>query len=127
MAVKFKIPNNISDETAKFIKDVLKELNKKDVIQNIDLGALNMLTVSYEMFLQASDALLDDGPVIANKYGDSIPHPAQTVATKNYNQVMKIMTEYGLTIKSRTNIKSIGTDKKEKSPLETFFSGKEVR
>lgn len=124
MAVKFKIPRNVSEETSRFIRDVLKELNKKNAIQNIDLGALNMLTVSYEMYLQASEKLLSDGPLINNKYGDVIPHPAQTIATKNYAQVMKIMTEYGLTIKSRTSMKSTGSDEKEESPLDKFFKKK---
>lgn len=124
MAVKFNIPENISDETGKFIKDVLKELNKKKAIQNIDLGALNMLTVSYEMYLKASTMLLKDGPITQNKYGDKIPHPAQTIATKNYGQVMKIMTEYGLTIKSRTSIKSATPDEGTESPLDKFFNAK---
>jgi len=124
MAVKFKIPDNVSLETSKFIKDVLKELNKNNAIQNIDLGALNMLTVSYEMYLQASGKLLQDGPLMKNKYGDVIPHPAQTIATKNYGQVMKIMTEYGLTIKSRTSMKVTTSLDKEVSPLDKFFDGK---
>lgn len=121
MAVKFKIPTKVSKETKQFIKDVLKELNSKDAIQDIDLGALNMLTVSYEMYLQASERLLKDGPLIKNKYDDLIPHPAQTIATKNYGQVMKIMTEYGLTIKSRGQIKGVVTEDKDHCPLESFI------
>lgn len=127
MAVKYIIPDNVSEETEKFIKDVLRELNKKKAIQNIDLGAINMLTVSYEMYLQASKILLEEGALIRNKYGDVIPHPAQTIATKNYAQIMKIMTEYGLTIKSRTKIKTVASENKVKSPIEQFFSGKQTR
>ena len=37
----------------------------------------------------------------------------RNIATKNYAQVMKIMTEYGLTIKSRGSIKSLKSDKEE--------------
>lgn len=124
MAVKYKIPENVSDETTRFIKDVLKELNKTKSIQNIDLGALNMLTVSYEMYLQASEMLLREGAVLRNKYGDIIPHPAQTIATKNYAQVMKIMTEYGLTIKSRTQMKVGNTADEKESPVDKFFKEK---
>lgn len=32
MAVKFRIPKNVSTETSKFIRDVLKELNNKGTI-----------------------------------------------------------------------------------------------
>lgn len=124
MAVKYRIPKNVSKETKKFIRLVLKELNEKEAIQNIDLGAINMLTVSYEMYLQASEILLKEGALIENKYGDTIPHPAQTIATKNYGQVMKIMTEYGLTIKSRKSMKSGNTEDKKDTPLEKYFAGK---
>lgn len=123
-SVKFKIPDNVSNETSKFIKDVLRELNKRNTIQIVDLGALRMLTVSYEMYLQASGILLQDGPIKLNRAGDIVSHPAQTIATKNYAQVMKIMTEYGLTIKSRTQIKTGNPEDKEDSPLDKFFKEK---
>ena len=124
MAVKFKIPNGVNEETSVFIRDVLKELNKKKTIQNIDLGALKMLTISYEMYIQSSEILLEEGCIYTNKYGDKIPHPAQTIATKNYGQVMKIMTEYGLTIKSRTSIKTNKDEEGEDSPLDKFFKNR---
>lgn len=121
MAVKFKFPKGINEETSVFMRDVLKELNKKKIIQNLDLGALNMLCISYEMYLQASGILLKEGCISQNKYGDKIPHPAQTIATKNYGQVIKIMTEYGLTIKSRTSIKKGKDENEEQSPLDGFL------
>ena len=108
--VKFNMPDGLSDETQKFMRDVVKELNKRKIIQSIDLGALRMLATSYEMYLQATDILLADGPVVMIKY-ERAANPAQNIATKNYAQVMKIMTEYGLTIKSRGNIKEMKSDK----------------
>lgn len=118
--VKFIMPENLSEETQKFMRDVVKELNARKAIQNIDLGALRMLAISYEMYLQATDILLEDGPVIMIKY-EKAANPAQNIATKNYAQVMKIMTEYGLTIKSRGNIKAMKADDKEESPLDKFI------
>ena len=109
--VKFVMPDNLSDETQKFIKDVVKELNARKAIQNIDLGAIRMLATSYEMYMQATDILLKEGPVIEIKY-EKAANPAQNIATKNYAQVMKIMTEYGLTIKSRGNIKAMKSEDK---------------
>lgn len=118
--VKFNMPDGLSEETQKFMRDVVKELNKRKIIQSIDLGALRMLATSYEMYLQATDILLADGPVVMIKY-ERAANPAQNIATKNYAQVMKIMTEYGLTIKSRGSIKSMKSDKKEDSPLDIFL------
>ena len=62
--VKFVMPDNLSDETQKFIKDVVKELNARKAIQNIDLGAIRMLATSYEKYMQATDIVLKEGPVI---------------------------------------------------------------
>lgn len=124
MAVKFSIPKTVSKETGTFMRNVIKELNSKNSIQDIDLGAIKMLCVSYEMYLQASEILLKEGCISVNKYGDKIPNPAQTIATKNYSQVIKIMTEYGLTIKSRTSMKSNNDGNGEESPLDKFLKDK---
>lgn len=118
--VKFVMPKGCSVETQKFMRDVVKELNARKAIQNIDLGALRMLATSYEMYLQATEIMLQEGPVIKIKY-ERAANPAQNIATKNYAQVMKIMTEYGLTIKSRGSIKSLKSDKEEDSPLDQFL------
>ncbi len=118
--VKFAMPDKLSGETQKFIKDVVKELNARKAIQNIDLGALRMLAISYEMYLQATEILLEEGPVVMIKY-EKAANPAQNIATKNYAQVMKIMTEYGLTVKSRGSIKSMKSEDKDESPLEVFL------
>lgn len=79
--VKFNMPDGLSDETQKFMRDVVKELNKRKIIQSIDLGALRMLATSYEMYLQATDILLSDGPVVMIKY-ERAANPAQNIATK---------------------------------------------
>lgn len=117
--VKFIMPESLSDETQKFIRDVVKELNARKAIKNIDLGALRMLATSYEMYLQATNILLEEGPVVIIKF-ERAANPAQNIATKNYAQVMKIMTEYGLTIKSRVNIKPL-KEKEDDSPLDQFI------
>ena len=83
-------------------------------------SSLDESATSYEMYLQATDILLADGPVVMIKY-ERAANPAQNIATKNYAQVMKIMTEYGLTIKSRGNIKEMKSDKEEESPLDRFI------
>lgn len=119
----FPIPDNVSDETAKFMKAVIKELRQKQKIGIIDSGALNMLMTSYEMYLQATELLLTQGATVLNRYEETIPNPAQTIASKNYNQVLAIMKEYGLTAKSRVNLKDTN-EGEEDSPLESFLKSK---
>ena len=119
----FKMPDNVSDETRAFMRNVIRELKQNLTLETIDTGALNMLMTSYEMYLQATDLLLREGPLSMNRYGDTIPNPAQTIATKNYNQVLAIMKEYGLTVKARKNLK-MDVEIEEDSPLEQFLKEK---
>ena len=119
----FPIPGNVSEETAKFMKAIIRELRAKQKLDVLDSGALNMLMTSYEMYLQATEKLLDEGPVTRSRLGDDVPNPAQTIASKNYNQVLAIMKEYGLTVKSRAKMKDTGSDE-QKSALEEFLASK---
>lgn len=120
------MPDRLSEETQDFMRDVVKELNKRKAIQTIDLGALRMLATSYEMYLQATEIMLIDGPIVMIKY-EKAANPAQNIATKNYAQVMKIMTEYGLTVKSRSTISTMKTADTESSPLDEFINGPKKR
>lgn len=120
------MPDRLSEETQDFMRDVVKELNKRKAIQAIDLGALRMLATSYEMYLQATEIMLIDGPIVMIKY-EKAANPAQNIATKNYAQVMKIMTEYGLTVKSRSTISTMKTGDTESSPLDEFINGAKQR
>jgi P27 family predicted phage terminase small subunit len=116
------MPDGLSEETRKFIDDVIRELTERDVLESIDYGAMRMLATSYEMYKRATERLLKEGPVITVNYVKAV-NPAQASATKNYAQVMKIMTEYGLTIKSRSHITSMNVDKSD-SALDQFFKSK---
>lgn len=62
--VKFVMPDNLSDETQKFIKDVVKELNARKAIQNIDLGAIRMLATSYEIICRQLISCLKKAPLL---------------------------------------------------------------
>lgn len=123
MAVKFIPPKGLNKETVVFIKSAIKKLNEAKAIEDIDLGAIRMLATSYDMYLRASEILADKGPIISDYRGDPKPNPAASIVSKSYNQVMKIMTEFGLTVKSRSNIREMAAEEEE-SPLVAFIKNK---
>jgi P27 family predicted phage terminase small subunit len=106
------------------MNDVISELNERGVIEDIDLGAMRMLATSYEMYKRATELLLRDGPVVVVNFA-RVVNPAQASATKNYAQVIKIMTEYGLTIKSRAHISSMNVEKSD-TPLDNYFKNRSI-
>jgi P27 family predicted phage terminase small subunit len=122
--LQIDIPEGLSKETKKFIEDVIRELTERGVLESIDSASMSMLATSYEMYRRATAILLRKGPVVVINYAKAV-NPAQTVATKSYAQVIKIMTEYGLTVKSRSHIQSMNVDKSE-SQLDLFFKNKMV-
>jgi phage terminase small subunit len=64
MIVKLREQAGLSEETLEFMKDVMKELNSRKAIRNIDLGSMRMLATSYELYLRATEMLLKDGAVV---------------------------------------------------------------
>ena len=122
MIVKIKFPKGLSASTRRFMKEALLELNGKKAIRNVDEGALVMLATSYEMYLQASEEVMKNGVLTRDKYGESVPNPAQGIATKNHAIAMKIMTEYGLTVKSRSKIDELKEPKADESPLDALIT-----
>jgi P27 family predicted phage terminase small subunit len=120
--VNFTMKEGLSPETLLFMDDVMKYLNRAKAVNNIDLGALRMLAVSYEMYLRSTIILQNEGPILKYKKR-LILNPAQNAANKNYDQVIKIMTEYGLTIKSRSRISTLKDDKTAdtKTPIVQFM------
>jgi P27 family predicted phage terminase small subunit len=116
--------DKLSEETKKFIDDVMRELTERGVLENLDYGAMRMLATAYETYRKASNRLIDEGPIIISNF-TNVANPVQSVVTKSYAQVMKIMTEYGLTIKSRARIPSMNQDKSD-SPLDVLFKSQGI-
>jgi P27 family predicted phage terminase small subunit len=125
MAIKLHIQECLSEETKIFMRDVMRELNSRKSIKNIDLGAMRMLATSYEMYVQATNILLKEGCIVQIKYERAM-NPAQNVATKNYAQVIKIMTEYGLTLKSRQSIKELRSGDENATPIDEYLRKRAV-
>lgn len=121
--IKLEIPEGLSEETRNYIQSVKSFLSRNRVIENIDLGALRMLMTSYEMYVRASENLIREGPTIIDYKGAIVVNPNQEVAQKNYIQITKIMTEYGLTIKSRQKM-TLNKPNAVESPVDEYFAKK---
>lgn len=119
--IEFKCPKNSSQETKKFMESVLEMLNTSNTFENCDLGALRMLALSYEMYKKASDELMIEGPIILDKQKRPVEHPANKITKNYYAQLISIMKEFGLTMKSRERIKSLTPAIDEDNPLLNFL------
>lgn len=122
--IKYTPPEWLEAEAKEYISEVVKELNQGKNLKKIDLAAINMLAISYSTFIQASKQTASEGTTIMNYREDPVKHPAVNIASDFLTKAMRIITEYGLTLKSREALPVTKSDPSENSALEQFIGKK---
>lgn len=120
--IKYTPPEWLETEAKEYIAEVLKALNKDKNLKNIDLAAINMLAISYSTYIQASRQIAEEGITIVNFKHEPVKHPAVNIAKDALTQTMRIVTEYGLTLKSREAIGVIKSTDEKPSPIDKFLN-----
>lgn len=118
--MEFKINKDYDKRTKAFIQSVLDQV---EGIEGIDNGALSMLAFNYNVFIEESDRLMNEDMVIINVQGNQVANPRVKIVKDAQVQCLAILKEFGLTLKSRTTVKTKTRDS-EDSPLESFIKGK---
>ena len=112
---------NIHSETKSFMNAVLRKLKSVSAIEDCDLGAIRMLMVAYDMYVKASENLLEHGPILYDKRNKPSVNPAATLTKNYYAQVIAFMKEFGLTVKSREHIKAMTPEVDDDNPIMEFI------
>ena len=124
----YKIPTGLTKDARDYMKDVIEHLTDAGVIENVDTAALNMLARCYDTFILATKQLSDEGLTVRSDRGNISEHPLVKVRKDAITQAIKIMTEFGLTAKSRAKLPQMENADNELSPLEQFVkNNKEIR
>lgn len=118
--IKFQLPNDLESETVEYVNNILKYLEKNETLNIIDGGALYMLCESYNTYIKTSKQLNKEGYTFENNMGNITVHPAFQVRKTALAQAMDILRDFGLTLKSRKQIKKDETNENE-SPLLDFL------
>ena len=82
-----------------------------------------MLMVSYDMYCQASEQLIREGPIVEDRKGRKSPHPAISLTKSYWTQVATYMRELGLTIRAREHIRSLTPEVSDNNPLKNYLQG----
>lgn len=118
---KILLPDNLSAETDRYIKKVIDSLKKAEKLNVIDEGVLYILAESHDQYIKATETIKREGMTIAGSRNTIVVHPCVRIAKDNKATILNIMTEMGLTIKSRSKMNVLESES-EKSPLENFFA-----
>ena len=117
----FTIPKNLEPEAKEYMKNVLQMLEESGIIKDVDDAALQMLAYNYSTFIKASKIVEKDGLTVTSDRGNIAEHPAVKIGRDAQSQALKVMTEFGLTAKSRSRLPKLDNSDVEESPLETFI------
>ena len=121
------LPANAKDYTTKFIGIAVDKLLHLKVLDDSDIGAIRMLSVNYEMYVQASNELIKFGPLIEGKHGDITVNPANKLVKDYGSQIFVLLKEFGLTVKSRDLIGSMNPEVEDKNPIKLLLEKQSER
>lgn len=123
MKLRYTPPEGIHPKAKKYLKEVVKVLNARSALDSIDVGALDLLATSYSMYMKASEELMHQDLTVKTSQGVG-KNPLIGIAKDALNQSVLIMKEFGLTVKSRSNLKPAQAEEEE-SALERFVKSRQ--
>ena len=123
--ISFKGPDRIKhDEARKLITGLVKQLNEKEMLELSDIPQLPRMATAYDMYLNCVDILSQQGITMKNLKGEMVKRPEANLLKESWSQYLELAKEYGLTAKSKGQIKAMNAGDNEESPLETYLKGK---
>lgn len=117
---KITLPDNLHQTALMYIKSVIDFLKKNDKLNEVDFGSLYILADSYSQYLKASERVDVEGMTVPGSRSSLIPHPCIKIAKDSKSTCITLMSDMGLTLKSRSKISALDTDN-EDSPLSEFM------
>lgn len=106
--MKYKINKNNNKAVQSYMKDVLKFLKEKSgITQDSWTASLVMIEDNYSTFLKCQKQLNEEGLTVNDRFGSTVKHPLIKVQNDAQIQLVKLLNEFGLTLKSSDKINSI--------------------
>ena len=123
--ISFKLPETIKHKEArKIISDLVKQLNDRGQLEIADIPQLHRMATAYDAYLECVEVLAQDGMTMKNLKGECVKRPEANLLKENWSQYLELAKEYGLTAKSKGQIKAMNAGDNEESPLEAYLKGK---
>ena len=122
MHIKFSAPKTIKNKAArKFITDLVAQLNDSDALSPADIPQLHRMATAYDTYLECVSVISQKGMTMKNLKGEEVKRPEVNIQKESWSQYLELAKEYGLTTKSKGQIKSLKPDSEE-SPLDAFLN-----
>lgn len=127
--ISFKVPDSIKhDEARRLITGLVKQLNEKEMLELSDIPQIHRMATAYDMYLSCVDVISENGMTMENLKSEMVKRPEANLLKESWSQYLELAKEYGLTAKSKGQIKAMNGGDNEESPLDAYLKGKkEIR
>jgi len=106
---RIKIPASVRAlrlEAKKYYKLVYTQIAQGKESQDIDEHAITILCIEYAKYLDATEAISEDGIIILNARQDKVPHPGIAIQKSSLNSIKQIWNSLGATPEARRKVSS---------------------
>lgn len=114
-----RMPAGLSDDAKKQWKIAAKHLTAAGLLTNLDTFALAMYCEVFARWTYANDQIKKFGPIVKAPSGYPVQSPFLQIANKSFDQMTKMLVEFGMTPSSRSRVAGAGPadDEDDGDPL----------
>jgi P27 family predicted phage terminase small subunit len=117
-----QMPRYLSPVAAEHWPLVAQQLDDAGVLTQMDTAALALYCEAFANWHLATVQVHKHGPVIKGKNGDPIQSPFLHVANKAWEQMLRILVEFGMTPSSRSRVQVVKSPKDEDHEFDEFIT-----
>jgi P27 family predicted phage terminase small subunit len=110
------MPDYLSPGAASHWPAVASELDAAGVLTRLDQTALALYCETFVRWRHATDHVAQHGPVIVSPSGLERLSPYLVIADRASEQMLKLLTEFGMTPSSRSRVSKVMPDKPQMNP-----------
>lgn len=117
-----KPPKFLSDEAKRVWQQMAPKVYSAGLLTELDVLAFTLLCVAWGDFVEAQEKIPLHGKVIMGPGGAPGPSPYVTLGNKAVEQLMRLLTEFGMTPSSRTRVSALGSHVDPSNRFARFFA-----
>lgn len=99
-----RAPPGLSKAAQKHWRVISRQLHNAGILTVLDRQALALYCDAYARWAQANEQITKFGIIIQAPSGYPIPSPYLSIANKAFDQMLKLMAEFGMTPSSRSRV-----------------------
>jgi P27 family predicted phage terminase small subunit len=99
-----RAPSGLSAGAKRCWRQVARQLHDAQILTQLDRPALALYCEAFARWTQANGQIQRFGAIVKAPSGYPIPSPYLSIANKAFDQMAKIMAEFGMTPSSRSRI-----------------------